>query len=60
MYSISGLFQVARLNPKLQMNNPARLMGKHCRARLLRAVAKRTRRGQRPYTPAAPAPLATE
>lgn len=42
-FSIQELFTAARHNPYNQMNQPGRLMGKHCRARLQRAQAKRQR-----------------
>lgn len=38
---IEHLFQAARMNPKNPMNQAGRLMGRHCKARLLRAQARR-------------------
>lgn len=49
------LFAMAKQNPNAPMNRAGRLMGRHCRARLQRAVAKRVRRGKRAFTPAGPA-----
>lgn len=56
---IKHLFRMARINPANPMNRAGRLMGRHCRARLLRAQARRQKlnRGhgkivsKRAYTP---------
>ena len=47
-----ALFAAARVNPQNPMNQPGRLMGRHCRARLQRAQAKRIKAGDKPYNPA--------
>lgn len=49
---IRELFEAARMNPANPMNQPGRLMGRHCQARLARARAKRIRAGKKAYTPA--------
>lgn len=51
MNDIRLLFVYARLNPQNPMNNPGRLMGRHCRARLQRAQAKRRAAGKAVYYP---------
>lgn len=56
MFSIEGLFAAARANPQNPMNQPGRLMGRHCQARLQRAKAKRIKAGHTPYNPASPMP----
>lgn len=50
---ISELFAAARANPRNPMNQPGRLMGRHCKARLQRAQNKRRKhpRGMSPFTP---------
>lgn len=58
MFNIHALFAVARINPKNPMNQAGRLMGRHCRAVLQRGVAKRIKRGKRPFEPAGPAATA--
>lgn len=40
-YLINELFDMARQNPRNPMNEPGKLQGRHCTARLLRAQAKR-------------------
>ena len=51
-FNIFKLFEAVKHSPKLPMNQAGRLMGKHCKARLLRAQAKRrTIRGHVAYTP---------
>jgi uncharacterized protein YlaI len=45
--NIYGLFYYAKMNPKNPMNQPGRLMGRHCKARLQRAVDKRVKKGKR-------------
>lgn len=45
------LFAQARVNPKLVMNDPYRLQGKHCQARLQRAQAKRRKAGRAVFNP---------
>lgn len=52
---IQRLFAAARANPKAPINQPGRLMGRHCRAVLRRGIAKRIRRGKTPFSPAGPA-----
>jgi len=60
MFNLKALFNMARFNPKNPMNQPGRLTGTHCVARLQRAQAKRARlnRGhgkivsKKPYHPA--------
>jgi hypothetical protein len=52
---IKELFAAARANPNHPMNRPGRLMGRHCRARLFRGVAKRIARDKTPFNPAGPA-----
>lgn len=52
--NIHHLFAMARLNPRHPMNDPTRLMGRHCRARLQRAQAKRIAAGKRAFVPAGP------
>lgn len=42
-FSITDLFRAARENLANPMNQPGRLTGKHCVARLQRAQAKRQR-----------------
>lgn len=54
MFSIKALFHAARINPRNPMNQAGRLMGKHCRARLLRAQAKRRKSDKTVYAPAGP------
>lgn len=49
--NIHQLFAFARLNPANPMNKAGRLMGRHCRARLQRAQAKRIKRGKAPFSP---------
>lgn len=51
MLNIHLLFSIARVNPRNPMNQPGRLMGRHCVARLQRAQAKRIKRGKHPYSP---------
>lgn len=59
MVNLIELFAAARVNPRLAMNDPERLTGKHCQARLQRAKARRKRlnRGhgkvvsRKPYDP---------
>lgn len=51
-FDIQALFLAARLNPRNPMNQPGRLMGRHCKARLQRAQAKRIKRGKRSFHPA--------
>lgn len=48
-YTLRDLFFMARLNPRNPMNQPGRLMGRHCRARLQRAQAKRRKAGKTPF-----------
>lgn len=43
MNALLELFGMARSNPRLAMNDPTRLQGRHCAARLIRAKAKRRR-----------------
>lgn len=52
---VKAFFAAVRMNPHHPMNRPGRLMGRHCRARLQRAVAKRIKRGKTPFNPAGPA-----
>lgn len=49
--NIKELFAAARANPQNPMNKPGRLMGRHCRARLQRAVAKRIKAKKTPFQP---------
>jgi hypothetical protein len=51
--TVKDLFAAVRANPAHPMNQPRRLMGGHCRARLQRAQAKRRKhpRGMKAYTP---------
>lgn len=49
---INELFAAARANRRNPMNQAGRLMGRHCRARLQRAQAKRISAGKRPFAPA--------
>lgn len=51
MFDIRTLFAIARANPRNPMNQPGRLIGRHCKARLQRAQAKRAKAGKRPFTP---------
>lgn len=55
------LFERARQNPRLPMNDQSRLTGKHCRQRVIAAGQKRAkgrkagntiRRGRKPFGPA--------
>lgn len=50
MEVLKALFAAVRANPKHPMNRP-RLMGRHCRARLLRGQAKRRAAGKTVFTP---------
>lgn len=50
--NIRELFAAARVNPRNPMNQPGRLTGRHCRARLQRAQAKRIAARKRPFHPA--------
>lgn len=52
MFNLKSLFTAARNNPANPMNQPGRLMGRHCVARLQRAQAKRVKQDKRPYDPA--------
>lgn len=52
MFDLQSLFAAERSNPANPMNQPGRLMGRHCVARLQRAQAKRVKRGRRPHHPA--------
>lgn len=47
---VKALFEAVRFNPRRPMNQP-RLMGKHCRARLLRGQAKRRKAGKTVFNP---------
>lgn len=49
--NIKTLFAAARCNPNNPMNKPGKLMGRHCKARLLRGQAKRIKAGKTPFTP---------
>lgn len=51
MLNIHQLFSIARVNPRNPMNQPGRLMGRHCVARLQRAQAKRIKRGKHSFSP---------
>lgn len=51
-FSLAGLWAACRENPKNPMNVAGRLMGRHCRARLQRAQAKRIKARKKPFTPA--------
>lgn len=55
MFNIFELYEMARTNPKNPMNQAGRLMGRHCRGRLQRAMAKRVKAGKRAYVPVGPA-----
>ena len=55
MNLIEALFAAARANPRNPMNQPGRLMGRHCRARVLRGIAKRAKAGKTTFDPAGPA-----
>lgn len=50
-YNLAELFMALRMHPKHPMNEPGRLTGRHCNARLQRAKAKRRKAGKTPYTP---------
>lgn len=60
-YSITELFEMARMNPSAPINQAGRLQGRHCVARKLRAQAcrkagrvkanKRHREGRMVYSP---------
>jgi len=50
-FDIHEMFAAARANPSNPMNRPGRLMGRHCKARLLRAQAKRIKAGKAKFTP---------
>ena len=64
-FTLKDLFLAARFNPSCPMNQPGRLLGKHCKARTQRAQAKRTKlnRGhgkivkRTPYSPSGMPPL---
>ena len=49
--TLAALFDAARKNPANPMNRPGKLMGRHCRARLQRAQAKRRAVGKCAFTP---------
>lgn len=51
MSAIEALFWAARHNPRNPMNQAGRLMGRHCKARLARAQAKRIKRGKIAFAP---------
>jgi hypothetical protein len=59
-FDLKALFFAARINPKNPMNQPGRLTGRHCKARLQRAQAKRIAKNKRPFHPAFGHRLATE
>lgn len=48
MFSIQHLFAAARQNPNNPLNQAGRLMGRHCKARLKRAQAKRVKHPRGP------------
>jgi len=52
MFNLQNLFAAARANPKASINQAGRLMGRNCKARLQRGMAKRLARGKRPFHPA--------
>lgn len=52
MFHIGMLFAFARFNPDNPMNQPGRLTGRHCRARLQRVLAKRARKGRTTFNAA--------
>lgn len=49
--NIKHLFAAARHNPGNPMNQAGRLMGRHCKARLLRGQSKRIKAGKTPFVP---------
>lgn len=51
MFDLELLWAIAKQNPRLAMNDPRRLMGRHCRARIQRAQAKRRKAGKTPFNP---------
>jgi hypothetical protein len=51
MFDLAKLWADARVNPRNPMNRLGRLMGRHCRARLIRAQAKRAAAGKRVFNP---------
>jgi uncharacterized protein YlaI len=51
MFSLAKLWADTKANPRNPINKAGRLMGRHCRARLARAIAKRVQAGKTPFNP---------